>query len=99
MSINMLSDTIDKWIDMVREFDARNDQRAAQQSRNWLFGAGMALHLLDDDDLIGLSQRALEASLNEYIRNRTLGAGPGDNLGISGVDSKREGLADGEAGR
>lgn len=38
MSINMLSDTIDKWIDMVREFDARNDQRAAQQSRNWLRG-------------------------------------------------------------
>lgn len=39
MSINLLSDIIDKWADMVREFDARNDQRAAQQSRNWLFGA------------------------------------------------------------
>ncbi len=95
MSINLLSDTIDNWREMVRELDARNDQRAAQQARNWLFGAGLALQILDDEDLIGLSQRALEASLNERISNRTLGAGPDDDMGISGVESQRQDLADG----
>ena len=99
MSINLLSDTIDKWREMVREFDARKDQRAAEQARNWLFGAGIALQILDDDNLIGLSKRALEASENEHIRNRTLGAGSGDNMGISGVDNQRENLADGGTGR
>ena len=89
MSINLLSDTIDKWIEMVREFEARKDHRAAEQARNWLFGAGMTLQILDDEDLLGLSQRALEASENEHIRNRTVGAGHGDNLGISSVDSQR----------
>lgn len=92
MSINLLSDIIDKWVDMVREFDARNDQRAAQQSRNWLFGAGLALQILDDDDLIGLSKRALEASENEHIRNRTLGAGDDGDLGHSRLDSQRTNL-------
>ena len=36
MSINMLSDTIDNWVDMVREFESRKDHRAADQARNWL---------------------------------------------------------------
>ena len=99
MSINLLAETIDKWIDMVREFDARKDHRAAQQARNWLFGAGLALQILDDEDLLGLSQRALEASENEYIRNRTVGADPGDDLGHSRLDSQREDLADGGNGR
>ena len=99
MSINLLSDTIDNWIEMVREFDARKDQRAAQQARNWLFGAGLALQILDDDDLIGLSKRALEASENERISNRTVGADPGDDMGDSGVDSQRQDLADGGDGR
>ena len=89
MSIGMLSDTIDKWVDMVREFDARNDQRAAQQSRNWLFGAGLALHIMDDEALIGLSQRALEASENGTVRNRTVGADPSDDMGISSLDSQQ----------
>ena len=99
MSINLLSDTIDNRIEMVREFDARKDHRAAQQARNWLFGAGLALQILDDEDLIGLSQRALEASENEHLRNRTVGAGPGDDMGISGVESQRPDLADGGAER
>ena len=89
MSINMLSDTIDNWVDMVREFDARKDHRAAEQARNWLFGAGMTLQILDDEDLLGLSKRALEASENGNYLNRTVGAGHGDNLGISSVDSQR----------
>ena len=97
--MSMLSDTIDKWIEMVREFDARKEQRAAQQSRNWLFGAGLALQILDDEDLIGLSKRALEASENEHLRNRTVGAGPGDDMGISSVDNQRQDLADGGNGR
>ena len=91
--MSMLSDTIDKWIEMVREFEARKDHRAAEQARNWLFGAGLALQILDDEDLIGLSQRALEASENERIRNRTVDADPSDNLGISGVDNQRQDLA------
>jgi len=94
MSINLLSDTIDKWVEMVREFDARNDQRAAQQARNWLFGAGMALQLMDDDDLFGLSQRALEASENGINRNRTVGAGNSGSVGTGSVESQRQDLAD-----
>ena len=95
MSINLLSDTIDKWREMVREFDARKDHRAAEQARNWLFGAGLALQILDAEDLIGLSQRALEASENEHLRNRTLGAGDDGDLGHSRLDSQRPDLADG----
>jgi hypothetical protein len=99
MSINLLSDTIDKWREMVRELDARKDHRAAEQARNWLFGAGLALQIMDVEALMEMSKRALEASENEHIRNRTVGAGAGDNMGISGVDNQREDLADGGAER
>ena len=97
--MSMLSDTIDKWIEMVREFEARKDHRAAEQARNWLFGAGMALQILDDEDLLGLSKRALGASENGNYLNRTVGAGTGSNLGDSSVDNQREDLADGGNGR
>lgn len=99
MSINLLSDTIDKWREMVRELDARKDHRAAEQARNWLFGAGLALQIMDVEALMEMSKRALEASENGNVRNRNVGADPGDNLGISGVDSQREDLADEGAGR
>ena len=89
MSINLLSDTIDKWREMVREFDARKDHRAAEQARNWLFGAGLALQIMDVEALMEMSKRALEASENGNYLNRTVGAGPGSNMGISGLDSQR----------
>lgn len=97
--MSILSDTIDKWAQRVREFDARKDLRAAEQARNWLFGAGMALQLLDDEALLEISKRALEASENGNYLNRTVGADTGDDMGISGVDSQRENLADEGAGR
>ena len=89
MNVNQLSENIDRWADLVREYEAEADQRGAERMRNWLFGAGLALQILDDDDLIGLSKRALEASENEHIRNRTLGAGDDGDLGHSRLDSQR----------
>lgn len=97
--MSILSETIEKWATLVMEYEAINDHQLAEQVRNWLFGAGLALQILDDDNLTELSKRALEASENEHIRNRILGADPGDNLGISGMDGQREDLADGGAGR
>ena len=93
MSINLLSDTIEMWALRVLEYEVENKQGRAEQARNWLFGAGLALQILDDEDLIGLSQRALEASENERISNRTVGADPGSNVGDSGVESQRPDLA------
>lgn len=93
MSINLLSETIDGWMLKVLECEDQNDRERAEQVRNWLFGAGMALLLLDDPALLYTALRALEASENGINRNRTVGAGPGDNLGISGVDSQREDMA------
>jgi hypothetical protein len=67
--------------------------------RNWLFGAGIALQLLEDPALLGIALRALELSENGNYLNRTVGAGPGDDMGINGVESQRQDLADGGAGR
>ena len=99
MSAELVAETIERWDELRREYEAEAYQQGAERMRNWLFGTGIALQLLDDPALMGIALRALELSANGINRNRTLGAGPGDDMGISGVDSKREGLADGEAGR
>ena len=99
MRINLLAETIDKWAALSREYEAAADQQGAERMRNWLFGAGMALQMLDDESLREIYQRALEESMNEHNSNRTLGADPGDDMGISGVDNQRQDLADGGAER
>ena len=90
MSAELVAETIERWNELRREYESEANQQGAERMRNWLFGAGLALQLLDDPALLGIALRALEASENEYIRNRTLGAGPGDDMGIGCVDSKRE---------
>ena len=92
MNVNQLSENIDRWADLVREYEAEADQRGAERMRNWLFGAGLALQLLDDPALLGIALRALEESMNEHIRNRTLGAGDDGDLGHSRLDSQRTNL-------
>jgi hypothetical protein len=49
--------------------------------------------------LLGIALRALELSANGRIRDRNVGADPGDDMGISGVDNQRSDLADGGAER
>lgn len=93
MNVNQLSENIDRWAELVREYQAESDQRGAERMRNWLFGAGLALQLLDDPALLGIALRALEASTNGHIRNCALGADPSDDMGISSVDSQREDMA------
>lgn len=92
MSTELVAETIERWAELRREYEAAADQQGAERMRNWLFGAGMALQMLDDESLREIYQRALEESMNEHNSNRTLGADPGDNLGISGVDSQRTNL-------
>ena len=99
MSAELVADTIERWAELRRECQAESDQRGAERMCNWLFGAGLALQLLDDPALLGIALRALEESMNEHISNRTLGADPGDDMGISGVDNQRQDLADGGAER
>ena len=92
MNRRKVEETIDRWIGLANEYANGKNQRAAEQAKNWLFGASTILLDLGDETLLEMSNKAFEASLNEHVRNRTLGAGPGDNLGISGVDSQRENL-------
>lgn len=89
MSATLLAETIDKWAGYLREIAARSGLPDDEQVRNWLFGAGMALKLLDDPALFEISQRALEAAENGIARNRNVGAGTGDALGHSRMDSQR----------
>ena len=99
MNRRQVEETIDRWIALANEYANGKNQRAAEQVKNWLFGVSTILLDLGDETLLEMSNKAFEASLNEHVRNRTLGAGRGDDMGIGCVDSKREGLADGEAGR
>ncbi len=92
MNTKLLADTIDNWIFVLRECDYRNDQLGQERMRNWLFGAGMALLLLDDPALFEISERALEASENGNVRNRNVGAGDDVAMGHSRLDSQRENL-------
>ena len=64
MSRELLEETIDKWAALSREHEAAADQQGAERMRNWLFGAGMALQMLDDESLREIYQRALEESMN-----------------------------------
>ena len=89
MKTALLTETIDRWAGYLREIAARSGLPDDEQVRNWLFGAGMALKLLDDPALFEISQRALEASKNETVRNRNVGAGTGDALGRSRMASQR----------
>ena len=98
MKTALLTDTIDSWVGYLRDrhvWDLPGDE----QVRNWLFGAGLALKLLDDPALQEIAFRALEASKNGHIRDRNVGAGTGGVMGHSGVDSQRQDLADGGDGR
>ena len=92
MNTKLLAETIGDWGVRMREYEASADQRGAERMRNWLFGAGLALKLLDDPALFEISQRALEAAENGIARNRNVGAGTGDAMGHSRVDSQRENL-------
>lgn len=89
MSAELVAETIDGWMLQVLECEDQNDRERAEQVRNWLFGAGMALLLLDDPALLGIALRALEASTNGHIRNCALGAGDDDALGDIRMDSQR----------
>jgi hypothetical protein len=99
MSAELVAETIERWAELRREYESAAYPQGEERMRNWLFGAGLALQLLDDPALLEIALRALEASENGINRNRTVGADAGDNLGISSVDNQREHLADGEAGR
>jgi len=99
MSAELVAETIERWNELRREYEAEANQQGAERMRNWLFGAGIALQLLDDPALLGIALRALELSANGRIRDRNVGADPSDNMGISGVDSQRSDLADGGAER
>jgi hypothetical protein len=92
MSAELVAETIERWDELRREYEAEANQQGAERVRNWLLGAGLALQLLDDPALLGIALRALELSANEHNRNRTLGADTGDDMGISGVDSQRTNL-------
>ena len=92
MSAELVAETIERWDELRREYGAEANQQGAERMRNWLFGAGIALQLLDDPALLGIALRALELSANGRIRDRTVGADPSDDMGISGVDSQRENL-------
>ena len=92
MSAELVAETIDRWAERMRGYEAESHQNGAERMRNWLFGAGMALQLLDDPALLSISQRALEESMNEHLRNRTLGAGYDGDLGHSRLDSQRTNL-------
>ena len=89
MSINLLSKTIDGWMLQVLECEDQNDRERAEQVRNWLFGAGMALLLLDDPALLYTALRALEASENGINRNRTVGVSDDGVMGHGSLDSQR----------
>jgi len=99
MSAELVAETIERWDELRREYEAEANQQGAERMRNWLFGAGIALQLLDDPALLGIALRALELSANGRIRDRNVGADPGDDMGISGVDNQRSDLADGGAER
>ena len=92
MNTKLLAETIGEWDVRMRGYEASADQRGAERMRNWLFGAGLALQLLDDPALLGIALRALELSANGRIRDSNVGADPSDNMGISGVDSQRTNL-------
>jgi len=94
MSAELVAETIERWDELRREYEAEAYQQGAERMRNWLFGAGIALQLLEDPALLGIALRALELSENGNYLNRTVGAGTGSNMGISGVDSQRSDLAD-----
>ena len=87
--MNQLTETIERWTGYLHESEAADDLQGAERMRSWLFGAGIALRLLDDEALQEISQRALEASKNGIARNRNVGAGTGDVMGNSRMDSQR----------
>jgi len=99
MSAELVAETIERWDELRREYEAEANQQGAERVRNWLLGAGLALQLLDDPALLGIALRALELSANGRIRDSNVGADPSDNMGISGADSQRSDLADGGAER
>ena len=99
MSAELVAETIERWAELTREYEAEGNQQGAERMRNWLFGAGLALQLLDDPALIDMALRALELSANGRIRDSNVGADPSDDMGISGVDSQRSDMADGGAER
>ena len=92
MSAELVAETIERWAELTREYEAEGNQQGAERMRNWLFGAGLALQLLDDPALIDMALRALEESGNGLNRNSSVGADTGDDMGISGVDSQLENL-------
>ena len=94
MSTELVAETIERWAELRREYESAAYPQGVDRVRNWLFGAGMALQLLDDDKLFGLSRRALEASMNEHISNNTVGAGNSGSVGTGSVESQRPDLAD-----
>lgn len=61
MSTELVAETIERWAELRREYESAAYPQGVDRVRNWLFGAGMALQLLDDDKLFGLSRRALHA--------------------------------------
>ena len=92
MNMNQLTETIERWTGYLHEREAADDLQGAERMRNWLFGAGISLRLLDDEALQEISQRALEASENGIARNRNVGAGDDGAMGHSRMDSQRENL-------
>jgi len=60
MSAELVAETIERWVELIREYEAEGNQQGAERMRNWLFGAGLALQLLDDPALIDMALRALE---------------------------------------
>lgn len=89
MKTALLTETIDRWAGYLRESAARSGRPDDEQVRNWLFGVGLALEMLGDESLLEMSKRALEAAENGIARNRNVGAGPGDVMGNSRMDSQR----------
>ena len=89
MSTALLAETIDRWAGYLRGSAASSGQPDDEQVRNWLFGFGLALEMLGDESLLGMSKRALEAAENGIARNRNVGAGDDGAMGDSRMDSQR----------
>ena len=69
MSAKLLAETIDGWALRAREYGEQNDSESESRIKNWLFGAGLALQLLDDELLLGIAQFALESSMHQHTKN------------------------------
>ena len=89
MSTELVAETIERWAELRREYESAAYPQGEERMRNWLFGAGLALQLLDDPALLEIALRALEASENGINRDRNVGVSDDGVMGHGSLDSQR----------